>query len=146
MNGALNITDDIIITGDLNFHIDDLSNPDGRRFLDSIHDRGMIQHVEGATHALGHTQDVVITRENSKLISGKPSVSETPIGNSKDDCSKLDHFAIVCTLNVDKPPKQRKTLAFRKFNEIINESFQADVDGSCISLQVNASVEDLVNE
>ena len=137
---TVNISEEIIITGDLNFHIDDINNPDGRRFLETIYDRGLEQHVAGATHAHGHTLDVVISRENSRIIEGIPSVDETPIGDTKSS-TKLDHFAIVCKLNLVKPPRQRKSLTIRRYKEINIDNFQTDINSSCLLHERNASLD-----
>jgi hypothetical protein len=85
--------------------------------LQCKNDRGLEQHVVGATHARGHTLDIVIRRENSRIIAGIPSVEETPIGDTKSS-TKLDHFAIVCKLNLVKPLRQRKSLTIRRYKEI----------------------------
>lgn len=44
---------------------------------------------------------VVITQETCNLISGIPSIDDTPIGDTTCG-SKLDHFAIVCALILEK--------------------------------------------
>ena len=51
---------DIVITGDVNFHLDIVSDPDARRFSEMLSDRDMRQLVTNATHNKGHLLDVVI--------------------------------------------------------------------------------------
>ena len=100
--------------------------------LQCKNDRVLEQHVVGATHARGHTLDIVIRRENSRIIAGIPSVEETPIGDTKSS-TKLDHFAIVCKLNLVKPLRQRKSLTIvdtRKSTLTIN--FGTDINISCL--------------
>ena len=46
---TVNSSEEIIITGDFNFHIDVINYHDGRRFLETIYNRGLEQHVVGAT-------------------------------------------------------------------------------------------------
>ena len=41
---------EVIITGDLNFHLDDPSDQNARKFLDILDEQGFVQHVVGATH------------------------------------------------------------------------------------------------
>ena len=55
---------EIVITGDLNFHLDTETAPDVRRFSETLADHGMVQLVTDATHNKGHILDVVIVRTN----------------------------------------------------------------------------------
>ena len=70
------ITNDVIITGDLNFHLDNVNDADAVRFNSTLEAHGLVQHVVGPTHKNGHTLDVVITRDISSLLIGTPTVSE----------------------------------------------------------------------
>ncbi|CAC5378779.1 unnamed protein product [Mytilus coruscus] len=101
---TMGISDDIILTGDLNFHLDDKFDFDARKFTETLSDRGLVQHFVGATHVRGHTLDVIITREDSSIVMGIPSIEELHLCNDKGVPS-LDHFAVHCSLNVNKPPK-----------------------------------------
>ena len=49
------ITNDVIITGDLNFHLDNVNDADAVRFNCTLDARGLVQHVVGPTHKKGHT-------------------------------------------------------------------------------------------
>ena len=51
---------DIVITCDLNFYLDIVSEPDAWHFSEMFADRGMTQPVTSATHNKGHLLDVVI--------------------------------------------------------------------------------------
>ena len=53
---------DVIITGDLNFHVDIKSDVEARRFCSILNSHGLTQHVNSATHKGGHTLDLVISR------------------------------------------------------------------------------------
>jgi hypothetical protein len=59
----MHIPEEIIITCDLHFHLDNKSDCDGRKFIEMLSDRGLVQHVIGATHVSGHTLDVIISRD-----------------------------------------------------------------------------------
>ena len=59
----------IIIVGNVNFHLDVNSNIDARKFNDSLATRGLVQHVDEPTHQKGHTLDVVITKDSNDIIS-----------------------------------------------------------------------------
>ena len=65
-------THDIIITGDLNFHLDIPTQLDVKRFSESLCDRGMKQLVNEATHSKGHILDVVIVRDNTCIVPALP--------------------------------------------------------------------------
>ena len=67
------ITNDVIITGDLNFHLDNANDADAVRFNGTLEAHGLVQHVVGPTHKKGHTLDVVITRDISSLLIGMPT-------------------------------------------------------------------------
>lgn len=70
------IPEEVVITGDLNFHIDDSRDTDAQKFLQILSEHGLLQHVSGPTHVHGHTLDVLITRENSSLLMGLPSIRD----------------------------------------------------------------------
>ena len=49
------ITNDAIITGDLNVHLDNVHDADAVRFNGTLEAHGLVQHVVGPTHKKGHT-------------------------------------------------------------------------------------------
>lgn len=53
--------DSILITGDINIHVDDPTNDESLKFLDLLESMGLEQHVNEPTHTYGHTLDLVIT-------------------------------------------------------------------------------------
>ena len=57
-------TEPLVITGDFNVHDDDSTNPDATRLLDLLDSMGLCQHVTQPTHELGHTIDLIITRQS----------------------------------------------------------------------------------
>ncbi|CAC5398576.1 unnamed protein product [Mytilus coruscus] len=57
------VSEELIITGDLNFHLDDPTDNDAHKFLETLEEHGLSQHVAGKTHVHGHNLDVVITRK-----------------------------------------------------------------------------------
>ncbi|CAG2209985.1 unnamed protein product [Mytilus edulis] len=137
------IPEEIFLTGDLNFHLDDKLNCDTRKFEQTISDHGLIQHVVGATHIRGHTLDVIICREKSSILARVPSIEDLQICDDKG-ISSLDHFAVLCELNITKPPKQRKSVSFRKFKEINIENIEMDINNSLLLNEQTTSVEQVV--
>ena len=51
----------LCIVGDFNLHMDELSKSETVTFNDMLESTGLIQHVSGPTHYLGHTLDLMIT-------------------------------------------------------------------------------------
>ena len=53
----------LLITGDFNLHVDNPDDAEATEFLDTLESMGLKQHVNVPTHELGHTLDLVITRQ-----------------------------------------------------------------------------------
>ena len=66
------ITNDVIITCDLSFHLDNVNDANVVRFNGTLEAHGLIQHVVGPTHKKGLNLDVVITWDISSLLIGMP--------------------------------------------------------------------------
>ena len=62
----------LCLTGDFNIHVDDINDSAARLFADLLDSMALNQHVHSATHELGHTLDLVITRQSDHLIFGEP--------------------------------------------------------------------------
>ena len=116
------ITNDVIITGDLNFYLDNVNDADAVRFNGTLEAHGLVQHVVGPTHKKGHTLDVVITRDISSLLIGMPTVSEPCLGDTKGNPSG-DHLALCFRINLTKPDSVRKPVTFRKLRDICIPEF-----------------------
>ena len=67
LDGCMLDPHEIVIAGDLNFHLDTKTAPDVRRLSETLADHGMVQLVTDATHNNGHILDVVIVRINCEL-------------------------------------------------------------------------------
>ena len=101
-----------IICGDLNFP--DIrwqtgcAGPKGRRFLETIHDKFLSQHVETATHDSGNTLDLIISSEDD-LVSDVEMCGK--IGKS-------DHTMIKYRVNIDATRSNNAKMSrnFRRAN------------------------------
>ena len=123
------VTDkNIIITGDLNFHLDNVTNHDTVKFTSVLQSCGMLQHVKGPTHALGHTLDVIITRDMDNIVSNI-EVIDPGLSDGTGKVSK-DHFAVTFNANVAKPAPIRKTVTFRKLRSIDVDTFKNELTES----------------
>ena len=58
--------------------------------------------MKSSTHQKGHILDLVITREHSNLLKRPPVVFISGVSDEKSS-SSLDHFAVLCYLNVNRP-------------------------------------------
>ena len=58
----------LMIAGDLNFHMENSNNALTRHFTEILETFDLKQHVLSATHASGHTLDLLITRLNEELV------------------------------------------------------------------------------
>ena len=54
---------ELLVTGDLNVHLDVPEDPETRRLMSIIESLGLVQHAVGPTHNRGHTLDVAKSRE-----------------------------------------------------------------------------------
>jgi len=123
----------IILTGDLNFHLDDPSDKDTLKFNNILHSFGMMQHVKEPTHVRGHTLDVVITRDTVDTVFNVV-VTDPGLSVSSGNISK-DHYAVIFNARASKPAPVRKTVTFRKLREINIEKFKQDITESEIQFE-----------
>ena len=99
-------TAEIIIVGDLNLHLDINTNPHIRQFTNLLACSGLKQHVNEPTHILGHTLDILITRDTSNVVC---NVEVVDIGLSDNDGNVIrDHYAITCFITQPSPAATRK--------------------------------------
>ena len=106
----------LIIAGDFNLHVDVPTKSDVSHFLTTVLSASLTQHVIGLTHDLGHTLDLVISRESDHLI------TDCHIGSLLSD-----HFVVSCTVQLTKPQPVKTTVTTRKLNRVDCESFKCDL-------------------
>jgi endonuclease/exonuclease/phosphatase (EEP) superfamily protein YafD len=102
----------ILMAGDFNFHIDNIGDSDTIKLNKILESFNLQQHVNGPTHKKGHTLDLIITRNEDKLVTGirihDPVIS--------------DHLAIHCTLQLEKPPLEQDLID--KYGNMLKEKQQ----------------------
>ena len=88
-------TEPLLITGDMNTHMDVSDNADAVKFIHvglapliPTESMALTQHARTPTHESGHTLDLIITRELDNLV------LTTPIS----DCFMSDHCMVICKL------------------------------------------------
>ena len=118
---------DVIITGDLNFHLDIPIQLDVRRFSETLCDRGIKQLVNdskmcpllwvASTHSKGHILDVVILRDNTCIVPALANIYDPCLCVTRGSSSG-DHLSISFDVNTRKPSGMRKTTTFRRLKQI----------------------------
>ena len=98
----------LLICGDFNIHMDVPSDADTIRLKDLLNSMGLVQHVKRPTHIHGHALDLIITRQADDIVDGEP-LPERYFS---------DHAAVICKLNVAKPPLRIKHAEYRKLKSI----------------------------
>jgi hypothetical protein len=106
----------LVLCGDLNFHMDCPTHPDTQTFIELINSTGLHQCVSNPTHTSGHTLDVVLTRD-----------SDTLHNLSVQDDLLSDHSTVFFEFNTVKPPVPKKEIQFRKLKSIDIEKFKSDI-------------------
>ena len=113
------LSGNILIAGDFNFHVDNTRNSDTITFNKILESFNLQQHVNEPTHKQGHTLDLIITRNEDKLVNDikihDPVIS--------------DHMSVHCTLQLQKPQLQQTEINnYRKLNDINMSSFNQDLE------------------
>ena len=126
--------DEIVIFGDLNFHVNKPQKPDVKKFLDILECNNLCQHITEPTHELGNTLDLVITRQGSNLV------HNIQVGDRISD-----HDCITWGLNLQKPEKLRKTIRMRKTKQIDMNAFKSDLNESLQSTSNCNNLSELID-
>jgi hypothetical protein len=118
----------LLALGDFNFHVDDKYNGEALKFLDLVESFNMTQHVLPATHKLGHTLDIIITR------SSEPPVKDVCVqANALSDM--CDHFPVTFQIPATKMKQRKQEILYRKYKNINPDSFTQDLHETILSSQ-----------
>ena len=137
-------TSEIVIVGDLNIHLDNTTHHHTIAMERTVESFDLQQHVHEPTHYCGHTLDVLMSQDNSTIVSN----SEVKDIGLCDDNGKLikSHLAITCELQHRRIPVKSKSIAYRKLKNINVEQFKSDIYESAILNDVTGSVDELMNK
>ena len=109
---------DVFFVGDFNFHFDNSTDPQVNRIRTLLCDHGLSQLVTVPTHRHGHILDWVVVRSEKSLLTVE----------AVQDCADLsDHFLIVCSLALTRPPPPMRLVTSRNLKAVNPADLQADV-------------------
>ena len=104
---------EIVMVGDINFHLNNKSNPDTKALLSLLEAHGLMQHITTPTHIKGHVLYMVVTREGSCILHAEPDVFPSGVGDDAGHVT-LDHYAIGTHLESRFPKPAVKAITYRK--------------------------------
>ncbi|KAK3085690.1 hypothetical protein FSP39_007270 [Pinctada imbricata] len=115
--------EELLITGDINFHLDKVTDHMANRFTETLNEFGLKQYVTGPTHIRGHTLDVIICREHNDILRSSPTTCDYFLNTVS-----CDHRGILCEIEIPKPEKIQKTVSFRRYRDIQFVDMHRDID------------------
>ncbi len=132
----------LVITGDINLHLDKPDNTDTLRFMNLINTSGILQHVKQATHRRGHILDVVLS-DQSECVVQDVSVTDPGVCDNNGQLAG-DHLAVTFTINAARPALQTKQVSYRKLKSIDVDTFRADLASIQAVTTSGSDLDDLV--
>ena len=112
----------ILITGDLNFHFDDISDEKANELKSLLTSFNLQQHVQQSTHRNGHTLDLVISRIDDPCVTSV----------NAEDHGFPDHFPVFINTNLAKPPAPKKSISYRRIKTINPETLRDAISQSSL--------------
>ena len=125
----------VVISGDFNIHINDITDPNTVAFKELFDNFCLIQHVQCPTHYLGNTLDLFITSSTDSAQFSEPIAT----------CYISDHSFITCYISKPKPKCVKSLAKFRKIKEINHEQFNNDLAALVMKSTDIQDTEELVN-
>ena len=117
LNNLMLLKHEILLTGDINFHLDCKTLTSTKHFLSTLDSCNFSQHVDALTHICGHTLNFVATLENSPSLLEKPKVLNTLITDSKSG-KLLDHFAVIFHIQLLLNQTLDKNTSYRNLKKL----------------------------
>ena len=124
LEGLNAMTEDFIISGDINFHLE-TDDPHVLHLQNLWSTFNITQHVRTTTHNLGHTLDLVLTKSDS------PSIRNLECR----DIQLSDHFMVIFESEVEVVKQEQRTITFRNTKEVGIELFSEALTISVKRLQ-----------
>jgi Reverse transcriptase (RNA-dependent DNA polymerase)/Endonuclease-reverse transcriptase len=114
----------VVVTGDLNLHLDVTGGRDARRLQELLDTFGLHQSVSSPTHRGGHTLDVVISRADLPL----------PVTEIRPCDEFSDHSLVLFQLPLPRPPLRFVEVSTRAWKGFDEHRFRGDLLGSPLCL------------
>ncbi len=125
--------DETIYCGDFNHHMNKPHKSDVKKLNEVITTFDKHQHVTEPTHEKGNTLDLIITNPHTSLISHKVDIQAS------------DHNIILMELKLEKPPRPKKIITFRKIKDIDTVAFVNDVSQRIKDIDLDQNLQSLVD-
>ncbi|XP_072020366.1 uncharacterized protein [Amphiura filiformis] len=124
----------LLITGDFNFHVNDPADREASLFLDLIDSAGLKQFVTVPTHIKGNTLDLIITRSTDNFVSNVSATNFLP----------SDHAAVLCSLDIVRPETTKMEIRIRKLRDIDLNTFRNDILQSSLYTSPSPDLDKLI--
>ena len=121
----------LIPNGDFNFHMDSATDHSACTFKDILESAGLRQHVDVPTHRSGHTVDLIIDRNSCDVQSDLAiDRQENCLLKHFETLSDLpsDHYAVICSFQLPRPPATKKTLKYRDYKRIDKQKWIVELE------------------
>ena len=105
---------------------------DANNFSDLLDSFNLCQHVMESTHCASHTLDLIISR-NSENILNSLNVDDVPIS---------DQRLMICSLDLKKPPFEKKRIQYRQLKSVNYDNFRTDIMNSPLGPEVQHALID----
>ena len=127
LEDMVNIRGEMIMIGDFNIYMDITDDPNTITFNDFLDSFNLHNHVNFPTHKCLHYLDPVITNTNWNIMH-----------TVKQGHMLSDHDFIDCSLHIENPKPQTKTITYRKLKNIDIKTLGEDM-GEAIEAANNCS-------
>ena len=135
-------SDKLLVCGDFNIHLDNISSSDTILFNDIIESYGLQQYVNQPTHKSGHILDVIIASHN---IINEDSIDVLTRYSSQ--FSSCDHFGILFSLKCCvQLSDNRKIIKFRNYKNIDLDTFRKDLVANLTSISHNCNFKESITQ
>jgi len=112
----------VVIGGDLNILVDDVSDRHASHFIELLTSFGLVQHFAGPTHTLGHTLDLIITDSEVTV----KNIQVEPPG------SISDHGLLTAKFSSKSPPNETSVRLARCWRNVDRLQFKEAIEGSAL--------------
>ena len=102
-----------------------------KTFLHILESSGLQQHIHEPTHHLGHTLDVIISRDTSSIPTDVEVLYIVLCNENR--VTIRDHYAVISTLKHAMPRAAKKLVNYRKLQSIGMPSFCEDIATSSMN-------------